>query len=148
MIKSMNHVGISVSNLDRSIGFYRDLLGMQIVIQKTFEGSQYEMILGLKAARGKVALLRLGELQIELFEFDYPSPKPSDPQRPVCNHGITHFCLEVTDIHSEYARLKNAGITFHCPPMEFFGVAVATYGRDPDGNAFELLQMMGDDETQ
>lgn len=55
--------------------------------------------------------------------------------------GITHFCVEVSDIESEYERLKAAGASFHCPPLDFSGEAMATYGRDPDGNVFELLQM-------
>lgn len=62
-------------------------------------------------------------------------------KRPVCDHGITHFCLQVKDVRGEYARLKAAGILFHCPPQEFAGEAVVTYGRDPDGNVFELLQL-------
>jgi len=142
MIKGMNHVAASVSNLEKSLGFYRDLLRMEVVVLDTFEGEKYEMILGLKGARGKVALLRLGEMQIELFEFDHPRPKPNDPCRPVCDHGITHFCLEVKDIHGEYSRLKAAGVTFHCAPQDFFGTAIATYGRDPDGNVFEMLEML------
>lgn len=142
MITGMNHVGVSVSNLERSIGFYRDLLGMEVVGRTTFEGERYELILGLRGARGKVALVRLGNLRLELFEFESPRPKPAEPNRPVCDHGITHFCLQVTDIQSEYVRLKAAGVPFHCPPQ--VGTAIATYGRDPDGNVFELLEIPGE----
>jgi len=141
MIKGMNHVGVSVASLERAIAFYRDVMGMACVAQETFGGEKYEAILGLKDVRGKVALVRLGTLQIELFEFEHPQPKAANPQRPVCDHGITHFCLQVEDIHSEYARLQTSGVIFHCPPQDFFGNAVATYGRDPDGNVFELLQL-------
>ena len=141
MIKGMGHVGLSVANLNRSIAFYRDVFGRDVVEQGTFAGEQYETILGLKGASGKVASLQAGSMEIELFEFSQPSPKPAQPDRPVCDLGITHFCIEVTDIEARYERLKNAGVSFHCPPLEFFGRAVATYGRDPDGNVFELLQM-------
>lgn len=140
MLKGMNHVGVSVSNLDRSIAFYRDLLGMEVVVEGVFAGERYERILALKGASGKVALLKAANMQIELFEFSCPSPRRGDPQRPVCDHGITHFCIEVADIEAEYERLKSAGVTFHCQPLDFFGAAKATYGRDPDGNAFELLE--------
>jgi catechol 2,3-dioxygenase-like lactoylglutathione lyase family enzyme len=141
MIKGLDHVGISVANLERSMEFYRDFLDMEVVVQEeTFEGELYDKILGLKGARGKVALLKKGNMQFELFEFSRPAPKPGDPQRPVCDHGITHFCIEVADIDSEYLRLKAAGVSFHCPPLDF-GTAKATYGRDPDGNVFELLEM-------
>jgi catechol 2,3-dioxygenase-like lactoylglutathione lyase family enzyme len=137
----MNHIGLSVSDLDRAIGFYRDLLGMSFVGRDTFGGEKYETIMGLNDAKGKVALLRLGNLQIEMFEFESPSVKVSDRVRPVCDHGISHFCLEVTDIHAEHARLAAAGVIFHCAPLSFSGNAIATYGRDPDGNVFELLEV-------
>lgn len=140
MIKGMNHVGVSVANLDRSIEFYRILLGMQIVSEGTFSGNLYESILGLRAATGRSATLSSGHMRIELFEFSHPSPKTAAPDRPVCDHGITHFCIEVGDIISEYERLRAAGVAFHCPPLDF-GTAKATYGRDPDGNVFELLEL-------
>jgi catechol 2,3-dioxygenase-like lactoylglutathione lyase family enzyme len=60
--------------------------------------------------------------------------------RPVCDHGITHICLDVVDIDTEYERLRAAGMTFHCPPQGV-GALRATYGRDPDGNVVELLEV-------
>lgn len=144
MMQKMNHIGISVANLDRSLEFYRDLLGMEVVVQKTFAGELYETIMALEGSTGKVALLKAAEMQVELFEFTHPSPKAGDADRPVCDHGITHFCLEVADIEREYERLKTAGVRFHCPPLDFWGKAKATYGRDPDGNVFELLQLTQD----
>lgn len=142
MIEGIVHVGISVSSLERSVAFYRDLFGMDVVLNKAFAGEVHENIIGLKGAHGKVAILQRGSLQLELFEFEYPQPKPSDPNRPACDHGITHFCVRVTDIESEYARLKAAGVEFHCPPQYYQGKAIATYGRDPDGNIFELLELI------
>ena len=145
MIKGANHVGLCVASLDRSIEFYRGGFGMQIVAQGTFErgteGGRYEAILGLEGATGRVAMLQAADLRLELFEFSYPTPKRSDPNRPVCDHGITHFSVEVVDIGREYERLKACGASFHCPPLEFSGKVTATYGRDPDGNVFELLEM-------
>jgi catechol 2,3-dioxygenase-like lactoylglutathione lyase family enzyme len=140
VIKGFNHVGISVADLDRSSAFYRNVFGMKLVARGQFEGEQYRQILALQGATGNVALLKIANLQIELFEFLFPSPKPGDASRPVCDHGITHFCIEVDDIESEYSRMKNAGVTFHCAPMTFFGTTKATYGRDPDGNVFEMME--------
>jgi catechol 2,3-dioxygenase-like lactoylglutathione lyase family enzyme len=140
MIKGMNHVGISVASLDRSIAFYRDVLGMRVMVEAPFDGEQYEKILALKGAKGRAVLLRVCDMQIELFEFSCPLPKRADPNYPVCNHGISHFCIEVTEIEREYERMKAAGVSFHCAPIEFFGKAKAAYGRDPDGNVFELWE--------
>jgi catechol 2,3-dioxygenase-like lactoylglutathione lyase family enzyme len=141
VIKAINHVGISVANFDRALQFYRDVIGMETVVDKSFSGEMYEAILGLKGARGRVAALRLGEQYIELFEFLQPQPKTAPSDRAVCDHGITHFCLGVEDIYGEYERLKAAGVVFHCPPQHS-GKAIATYGRDPEGNVFELLTLL------
>jgi catechol 2,3-dioxygenase-like lactoylglutathione lyase family enzyme len=141
MMTGLNHVGLSVEDLDRSIAFYRDLFGMEVVAQKIFEGEQYAAILALAGARGRVALLKAPNLQIELFEFEQPVPQPQQRTRPVCDRGITHFCVVVADIDSDYARMTAAGVRFHCPPLLFARArAKATYGRDPDGNVFELVQ--------
>lgn len=142
MIEGFVHVGISVSSLERSVAFYRDLFGMEVLRQKPFSGEVHENIIGLPGTHGKVAILQKGTMQLELFEFEYPRPEPLDPSRPACDHGITHFCVWVTDLEGEYARLKAAGVRFHCPPQYYQGKAIATYGRDPDGNIFELLELI------
>jgi catechol 2,3-dioxygenase-like lactoylglutathione lyase family enzyme len=145
MVKGFNHIGMSVSDLQRSIRFYCDGLGMRVVSQSTFQrGTQdgkYEEILGLVGATGKVALLKVETLQLELFEFSFPPPKHSDPNRPVCDHGITHFGIEVVNIQQVHDRLQAVGATFHCPPLEFRGNTKATYVRDLDGNVFELVEL-------
>jgi catechol 2,3-dioxygenase-like lactoylglutathione lyase family enzyme len=144
MIKGMNHVGVSVVNLERSMRFYRDLLEMEVVVQETpFGGELYEKIMALEGAKGRACLLKKGDLQLELFEFSHPSPRPKDPKYPVSDHGISHFCIEVAGIDGVFQRLRTAGVAFHCPPLNFFGKAKATYGRDPDGNVFELLELSG-----
>lgn len=142
MIEGILHVGISVSSLERSLAFYRDLFGMEVLIDKPFAGEVHENIIGLPGTHGNVAILKRGSLQLELFEFHHPTPKPGDANRPACDHGITHFCMQVTDIEGEYARLEAAGVRFHCPPQYYQGKAIATYGRDPDGNIFELLEVL------
>lgn len=146
MIKALNHVGLSVVDLTRSIDFYRRGFDMVLIEREEFGGEPYASILGLRQPSGEVALLRARSLQIELFEFSNPRPRPSDPTRPVNRHGITHFCVEVSDIDTVYQRLQSVGATFHCPPLLFFGTTRATYGRDPDGNVFELMEEVRRDQ--
>jgi catechol 2,3-dioxygenase-like lactoylglutathione lyase family enzyme len=85
-------------------------------------------------------MLQKEGLRIELFEFSRRVSRVADLGRPVCDYGISHFCIEVSDIEGMYHRLRAAGVSFHCPPLKFSGRAYATYGRDPDGNVFELLE--------
>ena len=92
-----------------------------------------DKITGLKDSSAKLVMLRAGNACIELFEYSSPQARPGDPNRPACDHGITHLCLDVRDIEAEYERLRAAGMVFHCPPQNIGGVS-ATYGRDPDGN--------------
>jgi catechol 2,3-dioxygenase-like lactoylglutathione lyase family enzyme len=139
MIKGVHHAAISVRDLDRSIEFYCGLLGMQALHRADFAGSAMERITQLPGTRGRAAMLRVGAQHLELFEFAVPQPRARVERRAVCEFGISHFCLEVADIETEYERLKAAGVEFHCAPQPF-GPSKATYARDPDGNVFELLE--------
>ena len=59
----------------------------------------------------------------------------------MCDHGITHLCLDVNNVEAEYEPLRDAGMRFHCEPQDLgFGVNT-TYGRDPDGNVVELQEL-------
>ncbi len=139
IIKGVHHVGLSVANLDRSLAFYRDMLGVALLGEGRFQGEAYENITGLKGASGRMAMLRVGNLHIEMFEYEHPRGSKKDLMHPVADLGFNHLCFEVEDVHKEYKRLIHAGVTFHCSP-QLFGKAKATYGRDPDGNVFELVE--------
>jgi catechol 2,3-dioxygenase-like lactoylglutathione lyase family enzyme len=144
VLKGLHHVGISVQDLDRSVAFYCGLLGMEIMSIDSFDGGVMDRITGLTGTRGRSATLAAGVQQLELFEFSAPTPERGRSPSAVSNFGISHFCIEVTDIQQEYNALKAAGIKMHCEPQTF-GDMKATYGRDPDGNVFELLEVHHDD---
>jgi catechol 2,3-dioxygenase-like lactoylglutathione lyase family enzyme len=146
MIRAIHHTAISTGDLERSLSFYRDLLGFREVDRFSWRrgSSIVDAITGLNDSAAKVALLRLENAFIELFEYESPRPKQGDPNRPVCDHGITHLCVEVTDIDAEYERLTEAGMVFHTEPVAGGRGVRATYGRDPDGNVIELLELSED----
>lgn len=142
MITGFNHVGISVSDLDRSIEFYSGLLGMDVMAAPfPFGGPLYDQIMRLDRTSGRMCVLAKGTLALELFEFADPNPTAKDRDYPVSDHGISHFGVTVDDIAFEFERLSSAGVTFHCPVVQFERGIKAAYGRDPDGNVFELLEM-------
>lgn len=137
-----NHVGISVSNLEQSMAFYGDLLGMEpMSLPLLLTGEEVEDVTALKHFKARVCMMAKGNLALELFEFEVPAPKAQDPDYPVNNHGITHFGITVEDIDETYGKLVGEGVRFHSPVRQFPGGIRAAYGRDPDGNVFELLQM-------
>ena len=141
MIHGINHVAISTPDIERLSDFYQNLLGFEEVFKLNWDvgDTVLDSITGLKDSSARIIMLRCGNACLELFEYQTPPPKPGEPSRPVCDHGITHICLQVTDIDDEYTRLKEAGMHFHCAPQPV-GDLQATYGRDPDGNVVELLQ--------
>lgn len=146
MIRAIHHTGISTGDIERSLRFYRDLLGFREVDRFSWQQGTagIDAVTGLKDSAAKVALLRLDNAFLELFEYSSPDPRSGDPRRPVCDHGITHLCVEVTDIDAEYERLSAAGMIFHTAPVTGGGGVRATYGRDPDGNVVELLELSRD----
>ncbi len=143
MIRGIHHAAISTGDLDRALKFYRDLLGFEVAIEFEWpKGTEFaDSITGLKDSAARTAMLKAGNMMIEIFEYSSPTPKEGNPGRPVCDHGITHICVDVVDIDGEYERLKAAGMAFHCPPQDL-GIAKATYGRDPDGNVVELQEVL------
>jgi catechol 2,3-dioxygenase-like lactoylglutathione lyase family enzyme len=143
MIRGIHHTAISTGDLQRALAFYRDLLGFETVFEAGWPAGTEtaDNITGLSGSSAQLAMLRAGNTFIELFQYQSPAPRPGDPSRPVCDHGITHICLDVTDVEAEYQRLTAAGMRFHCPPQDLGGGAKTTYGRDPDGNVVELQEI-------
>jgi catechol 2,3-dioxygenase-like lactoylglutathione lyase family enzyme len=143
MILGIHHTAISVSRLDRSLAFYCGVLGAEVCAEFEWQPGEdvIDRILGLSNSSARTAMIRFGNVHLELFEYHTPTPERQQPDRPVCNHGYTHIALEVRDIRSEYQRLVAAGMRFHCEP-QFMGDIATTYGRDPDGNVIELQEVL------
>lgn len=142
MIRGLHHTSITTPDRDRLVAFYRDLLGFEVVSQSAWSGGNAaaDAIFDLNDSAVKMAMLRTSNAFLEIFEFANPVGRPGEPDRPVCDQGVTHLCLCVTDIQSEFERLSAAGMRFHCPPQPAGGAGRATYGRDPDGNIVELIE--------
>jgi catechol 2,3-dioxygenase-like lactoylglutathione lyase family enzyme len=140
--RPQGRVEMSVLDLSRSVSFYQQMLCMELVGTGDSVGSDSRESL---ANRDKVAsgsaVLRTPAIELRLRELPMSARGGAGAPLPVCDYGISHFCIEVTEIGEEYARLKDAGVEFHCPPLDFFGRATATYARDCDGNVLEMLQL-------
>ena len=137
-------MAISSRDMDRSLCFYRDLLGFEQVLDFDWDVDNVvaPRVMQTGPSRGRAVLLRAGNAFLELFEFEQPEPRLRDAAWNVADHGITHL-IDVDDVDAEYARLDAAGVRFHCPPQDTgTGIRTAT-GRDPDDNVFELQQVPG-----
>ncbi len=134
-----SHVGLSVTDIDRSIAFYRDMLGLEPLCEVfAFGGEQFEVIMDIPGATGRMCMIGKGSLNLELFEFAGSQAK--DPEYPVSDRGYSHFGVEVDDIAQTYDRLRAAGARIHSPVITFTGGMQAAYCRDPDGNVFEIME--------
>jgi glyoxylase I family protein len=118
-VKRLHHVSLIVADTARSLGFYRDLLGLEVVANRPDLGYPG-------------AWLQLGEAQIHLLEL--PNPDPLD-NRP--NHGgrDRHLALEVDDFEDLKQRLKQRKIDY---TLSRSG-RQALFCRDPDQNAVEII---------
>jgi catechol 2,3-dioxygenase-like lactoylglutathione lyase family enzyme len=138
----VHHIGVSVADLQRSIDFYTDMLGMELAIAPfDLGGEDVERVMGLRDVRVRNCIMSKGNVRLELFEFASPTPAEQDPNYSVANRGISHFGVEIEDIDGAYAHMLAHGVRFHAPVTTFKGGIKATYGRDPDGNVFELLEI-------
>lgn len=141
---ALHHTSLTVSNLERSLAFYRDVLGLEVVMRQDKQGGYLAPITGYPDAHIRMAQLALGGSghRIELFEYVAPQGRRTPPEpRDV---GITHICLLVEDIHAVHERLRAGGAEPYSEPVPLdsganrggFGV----YVRDPDGITIELFQ--------
>ena len=148
MIRGIHHVAISTGDIDRLIAFYRDVIGMEVARESSWPvgSGRIDALVGLPDSSARTATLRMGNAYLELFQYLTPSGAPQSIDRPVADHGYTHFCLDVVDIDAEYERLAAEGMAFHCPPPPApsigSGSLRSTYGRDPDGNVVELQEFL------
>lgn len=139
----IHRASITTSDLDRLRDFYCEHFGFVEVLATQWAGDNpaADTIFGLRGTAVRMVMLRSANAFLELFEFVQPQGRPGNPLRPVCDVGITHICIAVDDIAADYARLEKAGMVFNCPPQTVPGLCTATYGRDPDGNLVELMQI-------
>jgi catechol 2,3-dioxygenase-like lactoylglutathione lyase family enzyme len=141
----LHHTGFTVSDLEGSLRFYRDLLGCEVVATQEKQGGYLATIVGYPGAHVRMAHLRAPDSVhlIELFEYLEPSPSRAQLEPRVV--GCAHVCLIVADLDATYSRLRAAGVdSFFTPPVEvdtgFNAGGSALYLRDPDGIIVELFQ--------
>ena len=143
MIRRYHHIGITVSDLDRSISFYRDMLGFRTVEFLEASGEEVADGLGLEDASLKLVAMERGDLVVELIEYSVPEDKKMVAPRP-CDVGCMHIALEVDDIHGMYEDLLAQGVRFNTSPKrnsDNLDWAWWCYTRDPDGVPIELVQV-------
>ncbi len=146
-LKSVNHIGIPVRNLDRSLKFYRKLTGGTVLFA---DNPMYGKGLS-KGTKVDNASLRFGLLKIDntiLELIEYENPRGKDFDRKNNDIGSIHIAFEVPDIQTVYKQLKTQGVEFNAPPYTFTEEdgapdivgATFAYFKDPDGIQLEIFE--------
>ena len=145
-MKGLHHVGITVKDLDASIRFYHDLLGLEFSNEPSpwFDAPDLGPAVGVPGAALRQVSLRLGETTLELLEYKSP---PSETTGPLSSNsfGASHVAFLVDDIHQAKAELEAKGIEFYSDVNVVDDGVLAgwrwVYFQDPDGYPLELVEV-------
>jgi lactoylglutathione lyase len=143
-IEGVSHFGIQVADLDRSIAFYRDLLGLELIAHWVRDQPYIQELVGYPGVELNVAVFRFphSESFLEILEYRNVDKHPIDTGN--ANPGTAHFCVYVPDLDSLHARLVEAGVQFlsaiKSPTVGPNSGAKVIYMVDPDGIRVELLE--------
>ena len=140
-----DHTGITVSNLERSLAFWRDVLGFEFSHSAHQTGERPEQITGVKGAELTLAVLKtLSGHKIELLEYFAPADRKHVDLRP-CDVGHVHVALTVDDLDAVLKKIADSGWKAAGKPQTLIKGPNAgkrvIYVRDPDGTTIEFMQM-------
>src|SRR5918911_4190321 len=144
-LSGVHHTGLHVRDLARSVAFYRDLLGLQVLAEREARADYVGEVVGYPGATIRMAWLRHagGGPILELLQYVDPAGTPVDTATP--NPGTAHVAFSVPDIHATVERLRAAGVAFKsAAPVAITAGANrggdAAHLRGPGGITLELLQ--------
>jgi catechol 2,3-dioxygenase-like lactoylglutathione lyase family enzyme len=150
MITGAWHFSFTVSDLERSVAWYTEVLGLEYVRGQEQANAYTRSLVGFPDAHLKVAQLRIpgahmprSAHHLELVEYVVPRGHRLD--LATNNTGVAHLALQVDDIHAAFARMSAQGVQFVSPVPNAITAGVnqggySIYFRDPDGITLELVQ--------
>lgn len=144
-VQRITHLGICVSDLQRSLRFYSEVFGCVEVGRFEGKGDPSATILGLPKALELVAVyLERDGWRLELLHYPNPGHQGPAAPRPMNQLGYTHLSFRVSDLAAVLARLERCGgRVLRETYQSSFGSKVV-FATDPDGVRFELIEAPGD----
>jgi catechol 2,3-dioxygenase-like lactoylglutathione lyase family enzyme len=148
VILAIWHTSFTVADIERSIRFYRDELGLELVTEQEQANEYTRTFVGYPDAHLKVAQFAIGSPEqprsghvIELVQYLAPRGEPVHPER--YQPGAAHLAFQVSDTRALYERLVARGVPFISEPVAITaGVnagGATVYLEDPDGNTLEFV---------
>ena len=146
MLKSFWHTGFVVRDIESSVAFYTEVMGLELTARREISGEFIEKVVGFKDAHLKIALLNMGEGHIlELVQYIVPPSAEGHINRN--DLGATHLAFFVENLDEFYDTLSQRGLQFISPPPALVEdgkvVAKVAYAQDPDGNWLEFGEVQG-----
>jgi len=137
----LEHIALSVSDLKRSIDFYSDLLGMEMVeIIECPPEQGLGDIVSIPGCSARIAKLKSGQMLLELFEYLEPRGREIPSGHTQADNSLTYLGFSSSDIHADYKKLKEHGVRFYSKPIEYRPNVWNAYFYGPDGETCELRQ--------
>ena len=146
IVEWLNHTGLVVSEMERSLAFYRDVLGLTEERNEVLEGEMISQVTGFENTRIHIAYLGNGDMRhsVELVQYLNPvvAPVATIPRNAV---GTAHLGVIVKDLDSLYRDLSAQGLEFIGPPAVrpdalYPWARKACFLTDPDGYLIELIE--------
>jgi catechol 2,3-dioxygenase-like lactoylglutathione lyase family enzyme len=146
IVKSVDAVGITVSDMDRSMEFFSKVLSFRKISDVEVAGSEYERLQGVFGARMRVVRMRLGDEFIELTEYLAPQGRPMPADSRSNDHWFQHIAIVVSDMDKAYQHLRHHRVRHastgpqRIPDWNEAAAGIrAFYFRDPDGHHLEII---------
>jgi len=148
-IIAADHTGITVSNLERSLDFWQNVLGFEFSHRAHQSGETAEQITGVKGAELKLAVVKAPRgHKIELLEYLAPADRKQHVDLRPCDVGLIHVALTVDNLDAILKRIAASGWKAAGKPQTLTNGPNAgkrvVYVRDPDGSTIEFMQAPGD----
>jgi catechol 2,3-dioxygenase-like lactoylglutathione lyase family enzyme len=144
-------VGMTVSDMDRSVDFYTKLLDFEKVSDDQVGGASYDTLQGLTNTRLRVVRLSLGDESLQLTQYLNPRGRPAPADARSNDRWFQHVAIIVSDMDSAYARLRHFGVQEVSRGPQLLPKTIpnaagirAFYFKDPDGHPLEVLQFPHD----
>ncbi len=146
-VRKTSHTGITVSDIDRSLAFYRDVLGFDVTEKKSHGGSFFESVTGVAGVQMEIAYVKAPGHEIELLH--YLNPHGANSTLRPCDPGFLHIAFMVENIDGVINAVEKAGfkaMTSPAPtkPEGYRAGWRAVYTRDPDGVVLEFMEAAKD----
>ena len=146
LVKSIDAVGITVSDVDRSVEFFSKVLSFEKVSEIEVAGSEYERLQGLFGVRMRIARMRLGDEFIDLTEYLTPKGRPMPVDSRSNDQWFQHIAIVVSDMDRAYQQLRAHKVQHtstgpqRIPDWNKAAAGIkAFYFKGPDGHNLELI---------